>query len=208
MTRVVGSNNSAALASESLVGCVLAFMDFPAAVGGPLYLSDGFTEVTYAGQVYSPLGQFAGIELVEETMDSIARPIKLILSGVDANIVAAAQVAGYQNREVIVYVGIIDKQLGTFIDAPEIAWEGRMDFMAFEIDKGTGKVTLNCEHRLRREPKIARYTDVDQQQLHPGDTFFNFLTTISGFRAQWGDQHMTYGGPARPIGNVYYFGKH
>lgn len=196
MTRVVNPGNTTALAKDSLIGCVMAFMDFPAAAGGPLYLSDGITEVTYGGNTYSPLGQFGGMELVEETMDTIARPIKLILSGVDANIAAAAQVSGYQNRQVIVYVGIIDKASGTFVDAPEIAWEGRMDYMNIEIDKGVGKVTLNCEHRLRREPKIARYTDVDQQNLHSGDTFFNFIATIVGFKSQWGDQKMHFGGPS------------
>ena len=198
MSRIQNAGNATELAKPAITGCVLVDLNYAVTATnptGPLHLSDGFSEVVYLGHTYSPLGQFAGIEMVVEALDTIARPIKLTLSGVDANLAGLAQQENYQNREVVVYVGLIDQASGGFVAAPEIAWEGRMDFMTIDLDAGFGKITLNSEHRLRREPRIARYTDVDQQLLHPGDTFLNFINTIAGFKSQWGDQKMTYGGP-------------
>lgn len=199
MTRIVNSGNATELAKSAIIGCVLADLDF---ASGHLYVNDGLTAVSFGGNTYVPLGSFAGLDAVEETLDTIARAVVMTLSGVDPSIIGTAQNETYQNRAVIIYFALIDQKLGTPVATPEIAWEGRMDTMKISIDQNVGKITLNCEHRLRREPKIARYTDVDQQNLHTGDTFFNFTATIAGFKSQWGDQMMAYGGP----GSTYYYG--
>jgi len=201
MTRITNSLNAAELQKTAILGCMLVDLDF---ASGHLYANDGFSECTFAGNVYSPLGQFGGIDAVEEALDTIARPIKLTLSGLDAALVGPAQNEIYQNRSATVYVALIDQQSGRLVANPEIAWEGRMDTMAISIDQNVGRITLNCEHRLRREPRIARYTDVDQQVAHTGDRFFSYTTKIAGFQSQWGNQKMVYGGPSRtPFKYVY-----
>lgn len=192
MTRIVAGENAAELTKDSVKGCVLVDLDFSS---GHLYLNDGFHDCVYNGNTYLPLGQFAGIESVNETVDEIARPVTLTLSGVDPTLVGTAETEIYQNRKVIVYVALIDQSTGAFVAPPEIAWEGRMDYMEIALDKNVGKITLNCEHRLRREPRIARYTDADQQTAHTGDSFFGFTSQIVGFKAVWGNQQVDYGGP-------------
>jgi hypothetical protein len=199
MTRIVTGNNATELAKLGILGCVGVDLDF---ASGHLYLNDGFIETTYSGHVYSPIGQFGGIEMAEEQLDVVARPITLTLSGVDASLVGTAQTEVYQNRQVTVYVMLINQSTGALVGNPETAWEGRMDTMTIGIDQNIGKITLNCEHRLRREPRIARYTNPDQQQAYAGDKFFDFVPTIAGFQGKWGDEKASYGGPARaPRGN-------
>jgi hypothetical protein len=205
MSRIVSSTNAAQFAKDSLLGCVLVDLDF---ASGHVRCNDGLVACTFGGNTYSPVGQFGGIEMIEETLDSIARPLLITLSGIDASLVVTAQNEIYQNRQVIVYVGVIDQSLGTLVDTPEIAWEGRMDCMTISIAQGKGTIALNCEHRLRREPRVARYTDLDQQAAHPGDTFFSFLGQIPFFKSQWGNQKQEYGGPPQPVFHGPYGGGH
>jgi len=199
MTRVVNAGNTTELGKLGILGCIMVDLDF---LSGHLYLNDGFIECVYNAHTFQPLGQFGGIQAVEETLDTIARPIVLTLSGVDPTLVGTVENEVYQNRAVIVYVALINQQTGALVDIPEIAWEGRMDYMAISIDQNKGSVQLNCEHRLRREPRIARYTDPDQQQAFAGDTFFNYIPAISNFKSQWGNEKGAYGGPGGKFGNT------
>lgn len=196
MTRVVNAGNTTELAKQAVIGCVMVDLDFSS---GHLYLNDGITEVVYAAHTYLPLGQFGGIEAVQESLDTLARPVVLTLSGVDAAIVGLAETDQYQNRSVVVYLGLLDQRTGALVATPETAWEGRMDYMEITLDKNLGTIKLNCEHRLRREPRIARYTNPDQQQLYAGDKFFDFVPSIQGFKSQWGNEKGVYGGPARGV---------
>lgn len=196
MTRIVNASNATELAKLSVIGCVMVDMDFSS---GHLYLNDGIMEVPYAGHTYLPLGQFGGIDAVQESLDTVARPIVLTLSGVDASLVATAENEAYQGRSVIVYLGLLNQSTGALVANPETVWEGRMDYMEIAIDKNLGTIKLNCEHRLRREPRIARYTNVDQQQLYPGDKFFDYVPSIAGFKSQWGNEKGVYGGPSRGV---------
>jgi hypothetical protein len=198
MSRIENFGNAAELAKSGILGCYMVDLDF---ASGHLYANDGFYEINYLGNVFTPLGHFGGIDGVQEGLDATARAIKLTLSGVDSSIVGKAENEIYQNRAALVYFTLIDQASGQLVGPPEIAWEGRMDYMTIDIDQGKGSVTLNCENRLRREPKIARYTDVDQQQLYPGDNFFNWTGSIAAFTSQWGNQRQTYGGP--PYTYVY-----
>lgn len=198
MTRVLDPNNAAMLEGPSIIGCYMVDLDFASA---HLYANDGFFEINHQGNLYLPLGQFGGIDGVSEGLDATARQIKLTLSGVDSSLVGSAENEIYQNRQAIVYLAFIHPAAGGLVGPPEIAWEGRMDFMTIDLDQRKGAITLTCENRLRREPKIARYTDVDQNLLHPGDTFFSWAGSIAAFTSQWGNQKQVYGGP--PRANVY-----
>jgi hypothetical protein len=192
VTRIVNAPNATELAKSGVIGCVMVDLDF---ASGHVYLNDGIMEIVYGGHTFSPLGQFGGVEVIEEQLDTIARPVVLKLSGVDASLVGTAQNEIYQNRSAVLYLALINQQTGALVANPETAWEGRMDYMQIDIDRGKGAITLNCEHRLRREPRIARYTDADQQNAYSGDTFFGFTADIAGFKSQWGNEKATYAGP-------------
>jgi hypothetical protein len=105
----------------------------------------------------------------------------------------------YQNRDVTLYLGFVSQSTGALVATPETIWEGRMNQMSFKIDSGSAVVELTCEHRLRREPRIARYTDEDQRALFAGDRFFDLTYSIPGFISKWGARDTFYGGGGRPV---------
>lgn len=184
MTRIVSVLNAAAVAERDVRLFVAVALDFAA---GAVYAHDSVGSIEFGGNTYVGVGTFGGIELAEESLEIVAKPITLKLSGVDAaNIGTAMDATEYQGRDVTVYLGLQNLSTNTLIDTPEILWEGRMDQMVVSLKPGEASITLRCEHRLRREPLIARYTDVDQQLLYSGDRFFEHVPKIAGFRGKWG----------------------
>ena len=193
MSRIVSGVNAAELAKDNVLGCFMVDLDF---ASGHVYLSDGFHATVFNGNTYLALGQFGGIDAVNEELTTLARPLKLTLSGVDAALAIPAETEVYQNRSVVVYSALLNQQTGELVATPEVCWEGRMDYMSIAIDKNVAQITLNCEHRLRREPRISRYSDADQQTAFAGDNFFNYVAAIEGFKASWGNASVSWGGPS------------
>ena len=194
MTRFVSALNQTEADKPSVTMCLMVDLHF---VSGTLSLHDGVgtlvdsfssPNVTYLG-----VGAFGSIDgAVQDSLEVIARPLKLGLTGVDSAIINEAMVVGYQGRPVTISIGFVND--GELIAAPQVVWEGKMDYMQLSFGEGSASISLNCEHRLRREPRIARYTQEDQQLAHPTDTFFHLVHVIPGFRSQWGSERTWYGG--------------
>lgn len=185
MSRIVSSANAAELAKPNAQICIAVDMDFPS---GHLRLHDGCGSLTINGNTYEGTGKVLLAGAIEESVDVIAKPITLTLSGVDADLITIARAGGYQGRAITIYLAIFSLETGNLIDTPEIAWEGRMDTITIRLGQGEASLTLNCEHRLRREPRIARYTNQDQQLAYSGDRFFDLVPKIQGFKSKWGEK--------------------
>jgi hypothetical protein len=190
MSRFASALNEAAAAGNSVKLFVACDLDF---ASGHVRAHDGIGSISWGGDSYDGLGKFGGIEVADESIDLIARPLKLTLSGVPeaslpAPLVATALDEVYQGRSAILYLGLWNDTTGALIDTPEILWEGFMDHMIVTLAEGSGAIALNCEHRLRREPRIARYTDADQQLAYSGDRFFDLVPKIAGFKGKWGSK--------------------
>jgi hypothetical protein len=181
--RWLSSFNDAYSQRAQIAMVTLADLNF---ASGTLYVSDGMGVLPWAGHNYLGLGDYGGFDAVQEMPDSTARGVMLTLSGVPASEVATAMNEQYQGRTVTLYVGLMRVNEMDWIDNPEILWEGRMDFMTIDIQEGQATMKMNCEHRLNREPLVARYTDQDQQLSYPGDTFFDLCWQIPLASASWG----------------------
>jgi hypothetical protein len=148
-----------------------------------------------AAALFYGLGELGSIEAVEENIEVIARSVNLTVSGLDASLLTEALSEDYQNRTVTIYLGMVSPDTGTFLASPEVIWEGRMNQQTVNLSRGEASIQISCEHRLRREPRIARYTDADQKQVFPGDRFFDLTPNIEGFVSKWGARDVGYGGP-------------
>lgn len=144
------------------------------------------------------IGDFGGIESVEENIEVVARQVTLTCSGLDSTWVTPALSEDYQNRTVTVYLGFFSPDTGALIGSPEVIWEGRINQQTITLAKGEATLSMTCEHRLRREPRIARYTQADQELLHSGDRFFDLTHTIEGFVNRWGSRDIGYSGGGAP----------
>jgi hypothetical protein len=191
VTRFASATNSTEAAKQAIRIFVAVSLDF---TSGVVRVHDGIGSISWGGNTYEGVGQFGGIEAVTESVEVIARPLSLTLSGVDSSLISTTLTEVYQNRAATVYVGFIDETTGAVIDTPETAWEGRMNQMSISSAEGSAEIRLTCEHRLRREPRIARYTNEDQQILFPGDKFFDLVPSIKGFVSRWGDRDAAFGG--------------
>jgi len=140
------------------------------------------------------IGDFGGIESVEENIEVVARQVTLTCSGLDSTWITPALSEDYQNRTVTVYLGFFSPDTGALIGSPEVIWEGRINQQTITLSRGDATLSMTCEHRLRREPRIARYTQADQELLHTGDRFFDLTHTIEGFVNRWGRRDVGYGG--------------
>lgn len=183
MTRWVNSGNATAAAQNALAMVTLADLNF---ASGTLYVHDGAGTLQFNGQSYIGLGQYGGMDAILEDTTSTAKTVILTLSGVEPGLVSSAMTENYQGRVVTLYVGPLNINTLQWTPAPEPVWEGRMDYMTIDIQEASATIQMNCEHRLYREPLIARYTDQDQQLAHAGDTFFNLLWQIPLATANWG----------------------
>jgi hypothetical protein len=189
MPRFDSSTNATEAAKRAVIMAVLAKLEF---VTGTLYVHDGSGTLSWGGNDYIGVGTFGGVDTVTDDLSNIARPVKLSLSGVDAGLVSETMQEVYQGRPVSLYIAFIDAETNLILAAPQVVWEGRMDSMRLSVSQGSAAIELNCEHRLRREPRIARYTDEDQRLDYPDDKFFSLLTTIKGYPGRWGASNVNY----------------
>jgi hypothetical protein len=196
MDRFASSLNRSEAAKAALSLVVMVDLDF---VSGMIRAHDGSGTLTWDGNDYIGVGQFGAVADVTEDLTNIARPVKLSLSGVDPALVSVTMTETYQNRSVTIYLAFVDSETNQIIAAPEVAWEGRMDTMKLSVSQGSASIELNCEHRLRREPRISRYTNEEQQVAHPGDRFFDLLTTIKDYPGRWGEKAIFYENAAQVI---------
>ena len=146
-------------------------------------------------KTFSGVGELGSIETVEENIEVIARSVTLTVSGLDASLLGEALSEDYQNRTVTIYLATINPDAGLLISSPEIIWEGRMNQQTVTLSRGEATITITCEHRLRREPRIARYTDADQKQVFSNDRFFDLVPNIEGYVSKWGSRDVGYSGP-------------
>ncbi len=200
MTRFVSSANQTAAEQQDVMIAVAVDLDF---ASGHVRAHDAIGTLQIGGFDYLGVGQFGSIDTVDESIDVIAKPVRLSLSGVDASLLSPALTENYQNRSCTIYLCLLNKATYALVDTPEVWWEGRMSHM--KVTLGTSsRIDLQCEHRLRREPRIAHYTDADMQLLYSGDRFFDLLGKILTFKGMWGSKGVANDGytrtttPSRP----------
>lgn len=169
----------------------LVDLDF---VSGHVRANDSPIKLSFGGNDYLGVGQFGGFDEVSESLDVVARPLKLRLSGVPSDIVPDVLTENYQNRAATVYIGFIDQTTMTFVDTPETVWTGQMDKLDVDDGPESATITLTCENDLYIEPLAARYTDQDQKLRYSGDSFFDCLYMIPASRSTWGAATQSYAG--------------
>jgi hypothetical protein len=183
MTRWVSTLNDANASQQAIVLVTLAQINF---LSGTLYVNDGFGTLSWGGNSYQGLGDYGQIDAVQESTEVVAKTLVMTLSGVSPSLVTSAMTENYQGRVVSLFAGLLDVNALSWIDNPELAWEGRMDYMNISIAQNAATIMMSCESRLNRESLVSRYTDTDQKIAFPGDTFFDLMWQIPLSAATWG----------------------
>jgi hypothetical protein len=198
VTRWADSNNATAAAKAAVRMVTLADLGFQS---GRISVHDGIGSLIANGRTYLGVGSFGGLDAVPEDLGGFSKQVTLTLSGVEPSLIGSAMTEDYQGKVVSLWIGLLNINSLAWIANPELLWEGRMDYMAIDLQQSTATIKMFCESRLQREPLIARYTDADQQLAYNGDNFFNLSWQIPLASANWGAISVTHPANRPPPGS-------
>ena len=186
MSRNLVAGLLAEVTAAELSPVMLAFFDFQS---GGTRMWTGVGTISWNGNSYLGLGNFASISPVEESTDVRANGVSFQVSGVPSAMIALALADNYQGRDVKLWLGALNSS-GALVADPYQIFSGRMD--SVEIDEGpdTAVVRINAESRLidLNRSKERRYTHEDQQINFPGDLGLEYMPTAQSTSFLWGGQ--------------------
>ncbi len=142
------------------------------------------------GTEFIGVGEKGAIGSLKDTKEVRPLALELMLSGVDANLVADMQLPEQHGRDVTVWLAEIDSDWQMVEEPAAPWWEGFINSASVRVDQDKATIALVCDHELIRFQRSskARATDEHQQTLYPGDTFFSFLPQLSNRSVEWGGQ--------------------
>jgi len=163
---------------------IFAKMEFDS---GSLRMWTGIGDKTFLSEVYKGVGELGGIDRVDEQAGDVrATGITLTLSGIPASLRNVVLTEHFQNRPVTIWAAFFDSNYNLIADEVML-FRGSMDYPVIHDGPETISVTLFAESRLidLERPRIRRYTDEDQRQLHPTDTGLRFMAGLQNRDIVW-----------------------
>ena len=182
MSRGLSAPNEAETNAQYLQPVVLVSLAFST----PVYVHSGIGTITYNGNDYLGVGDFGGVGEIRESENLGPNPIRLELSGVNANYVAEALTAGNYGDVVSIFMGYRADD-GTLVDDPWPIARGKYEFANTSQDE-TAVVSITAQHDLAILVEIegSKYTDEDQRQRYSADVGFQFVSDAATVQLLWG----------------------
>jgi hypothetical protein len=146
----------------------------------------GYGSITFEGNTYVGGGHLLQPGEVEETEDTSAKSFQVSLSGVPLDLIAVALNEDYQNRACRMNLATLDASnnvIGSFCQ-----FDGKMDVMTISEQPDTATITVSAESDFITllKPRVRRNTHEDQQELHSGDNFFEYVAGMQNKPIEWG----------------------
>ena len=144
-----------------------------------------YDDIVFGGDTYVAQGAIGSVSNISEDGNLTPSDYIITLDGTDASLAAAALNAPPLNNPVTVYLQTLDDNFrpqGT----PFIYYRGLTD--GVEVSAGASAViSVRVKDRLVdwQRPRISRYTNAEQQLLHPGDKGFEFVETLADKEPEW-----------------------
>jgi hypothetical protein len=185
MARDLTAGMTSAIVAPVVAPVFLFFADFPS---GAVRAWTGFGNLTFDGDTYIGVGDFGGVERVDESTDLRANGCRFTLSGIPSSLLSAALADDYQGRTCSLFLGVLDLSSGALIADPYQVFSGRMDVMTIEDGADTASIGLDAENRLidLYRPRETRYTNEEQQTLFAGDVGLEYVTGLQEKPINWG----------------------
>jgi len=180
----------AGLRSPAPRPCALIELDYPTGfvrlhswIGDFTLLDDDGSSLTFNG--VGDLGQISGVEQPEELRGV---DITASLTGLDPALVATHLAEDYQGRDFRIWLGLVaDGEAGLVDDYGLLIAAGEINHAVMVVG-ATARIDLKLRNHLDDwdRPKISRYSDEEQQRLHPGDTFCSRVAVSATREIVWG----------------------
>ena len=152
----------------------------------------GYGTITIGSVTYAGIGAFSAISTIEETEDLAARGLKIDLTGVPNDLVAAALDEDYQGRTAAVRFGTLNADTGAVIDSITV-FSGRMDTMVISNDGKQATIGIAVESKLVdfQRTRESRYTHEEQLRRYPADTGLEYVAGLQDKVIYWGNANAT-----------------
>lgn len=147
----------------------------------------GYGEISINSESYTGAGSLLNISTIEETSEIKATNLSIALTGLDSTLLAATLNANYQNRDLTLFLGMLDTSYSVIADVYQL-FSGRMDTMTINDTGETSSIILTVESRLIDLEKAneLRYTSEDQKRLFSDDKGLEFITDLQDKEIIWG----------------------
>lgn len=178
------ATNQTALAGEHIREVYFVYLDI---LNATFRACTGAKTLAFGGNNYLGIGEIAGISDIADAADIAARPITLVLSGIDSWIAEPLlSRTNYKGRDAFIYKGFLDANHDLLAD-PDVIWSGRMDVGSMVYgDTYTAKMVCEPDAARLLRQNMSRYSDEDHTLRHPTDSFFEFLAQMEKKDVTWG----------------------
>src|SRR5690606_25927271 len=165
MSRGLSTDNQTAVDGGHVHQVLLGKFEFDT----PVYVHTGVGTITYDGNDYLGVGDFAGVSSVEESEDLSPALARFVLSGFDSTFLSEALDSGNYGDVITIYEGY-RKDDGTLEDDPWIIWKGTFEYSEF-VRGQQNAIAVIGKHDLAvlDEADGSRFTDEDQRNRFSGD---------------------------------------
>ncbi len=177
-----------AMQTEVQAGAIQPFLLFEAFFDDETVRAwTGYGDLVWDGDTYAGTGTFLNVSEIEETTETKASGITVVLSGIPSELLSLALNGEYQGRILNVYLGAFNSS-NAIISDPILLFKGRMDLMDIQDGSETGSITLNVESRLidLERARNRRYTAEDQKIDYPNDKGLDHVVSIQEIEIVWG----------------------
>lgn len=191
MTREISATNEARSRESHVPWCALVELGFDS---GTVRLTNAGCSMLWDGETWLGAGQLTDLEPVAETATPQAAALNLRFSGIEATWRDVVVSEPFFGRPAKIWLALLNDEMEIDED-PVLIFEGRIDEPTLTIGDEIS-IQLSLENRFGdwNRPRLALWSDADQQLRFPGDRFFEQATAMENTSIVWG----TYHGPAAP----------
>lgn len=148
----------------------------------------GVGTLTFLGQQWDGIGSFGGISGLSEGSDGTANKISFSLSGVDQTFYQYLVEQPYRGARIELYCGALDEAYQQVVAVKtDPIYAGSLTEVTL-TDGEAIQIDISCERASRDQmrQRVRRYTNEEQQRLHPGDMFFEYQAQMQSVQVIWG----------------------
>ena len=185
MSRSLHANIIAELPKPFLLPLLFADLQFDS---GNIRLHDDLGDVIWGGFTWSGTGDLGSVGPIKESDKLIPSGITLSLSGIDSGLLDEARNQDYQDRPIVLYIGMRNTITGALVSDPTEIFYGFMDQMKINTGRKTSTISMQCESEQKRweQAPTEYYDDATLQTDFSGDLFFEFLPDMVNLKLDWG----------------------
>lgn len=164
---------------------LLAFLEVDAESGW-VRVHSGHGERPYKGETYYGLGEYAGMSAFSENANSSSNRLRLMLKIMDPALLAEVMNESLNGKDCFIHLVAFDEHR-RIIDGVDYVIDG--EIVDGKVKRGdiTKQIPSIMEftvsdwiERWAQAADAAKTTDEAQQDMHPGDRFFDLVEVIAG----------------------------